>query len=101
MPVTTVYASGTPDATGVVTCNVAYRDGTSANVEYAVEFFFSDGTVVGRWGLGKDVSYGFQLVGDFPVKRHFTAYLYSVSDPNNPSTFEKLYSETGKLYFRS
>ena len=97
MPVTMVYANGTPDATGVVTCKVDYADGTSANVHYPVEFSLLDGTVVGRWGAGKDVGYDERAVGYTPGGGNFTLYVYSISDPNNPATFEKLYSETGSL----
>jgi hypothetical protein len=93
MPLTTAYANGVPELTGVVTCKVDYPDGTSANIHYPVELFGLN--VVGRWGTGKDVKYdGF---GSASSPNKFTLYLYAMTDPNNPDTFEQLYSETGKL----
>lgn len=98
----TVYAQ-VPNGTGVVTCKVAYLNGTSANIRYPVEFTFLDGvqgTVVGRWGPGKDVYCRGPVVEYSPGTKTFTQYVYSISDPYYSAPYEKLYSETGMLDFK-
>ncbi len=97
-PATEAYAQAS-DATGTVSCKEAYPDGTTASKVYPVSFTVSTGTVVGRWGAGKDVVYD---SGSFfgSVPKNFTTYIYFVSDPTNSATFEKLYSETASLVFK-
>ncbi len=100
IPMATAYASG-QEGSGTVACKVTYSDGTGANIQYPVELAFPKVglTLVGRWGLGNDVTYEGQVTAHNSSGRQATFYLYSLSDPNNPDTPNQLYSETAKLDF--
>lgn len=93
-----------PDGTGTVSCDVLIPtmptnpdnpfEYTTENVTYEVELYGS--TVVGRWGPGKDVHYEARYFMNSLPMSNFTEYFYAMMDPNDPDTYEELYSETGK-----
>lgn len=86
-------------ATGTVTCDLISPDSqgivTAEKVVYSVEYNLNGNTVVGRWGAGKDITYGWGTVLEQTGKKGntLTTYFYSLSDPIY--VFEQLYSETG------
>jgi hypothetical protein len=105
LPAASVYAQ---DATGFVSCeqsgwgdsSVTYKlDTIVYPISLSAEDFFF---VADRWGTGKDVDYH-AAIGAVETNKKATSYnvyIYSMSDPDNPATYEQLYSETGKLLIR-
>ena len=105
LPAASSYAQ---NATGFVSCeqsgwgdsSVTY---TLETIVYPISLSVDNFLVADRWGTGvKDVQYGSVLGAYETTKKgtNYNVYIYSMSDPDNPVTFEQLYSETGKLLIR-
>lgn len=101
VPVGTAYAQ---DASGSVVCEQVsdWTIGditlhTLETVSYPVDMYLAGNTVIGRWGSGLDMQYhgAFGVMQTSKKATTYMVYFYSMSDPDNPATFEDLYSETG------
>jgi hypothetical protein len=107
LPTASAYAQV---ATGFVSCDQINDWGDSSvtyaidTVVYPVTLDLNSFLIANRWGdgLNKDVQYE-AAFGTFDTTKKYTTYnvyIFSVSDPAQPATFEQLYSETGKLMIR-